>query len=198
MTVPTVTDEVLMQRVAERDSNALAALYDRYARTVYTFAVHVAGQADAEEIVQDVFLRVWSRAGQFNAAHGTFSTWCMTITRHRLVDRARWFKRRQVIAATAIDALLAEPADPDMNVETQTEARLQGAAILNALSTLPKEQRAVLVLGYFGGLSQSGIASQLGVPIGTVKKRVRLGLTKLRALLTGTTCEDEHAGSRVP
>lgn len=183
---PEPTDEALVAAVTQRDETAFALLYDRYHRAVYTLAAHSLGTHEAEEVVQDVFMRLWDKASQFNGERSRFSVWLMAIARHRVVDLLqRRSQQQREIAVEEVDRLLAEASDMATTVEEETWLRERGAIVLNALQTLPPEQRRVLVLAYFGGLSQSTMAEQLGWPLGTVKKRVRLGLQKLRAALSG-------------
>lgn len=189
-----LNDTALVIRVARGDVAAFSLLYDRYARPVYTLAVHTLGSADAEEMVQEIFLRLWNRAGQFDSQKGAFSTWFMAIARHRILDELRRRGQQQrLVAVEHIDQLLFEPADPSVDLEASAWANQRGDALLAALKTLPEEQRRALVLAYFGGLSQSSISEQLGWPLGTVKKRTRLGLQKLRIFLVerGLTAETE-------
>ena len=176
------SNEALAARVARRDVAAFTQLYDRYAPAVYALAAHTLGRADAEEVVQAVFLRLWNKAGQFDAARGLFGAWFMTVARHCVLDELRRRgQQRRLLAIGEIEQLLAETSDPTVDVEEQAWLRERGEAMARALGTLPPEQRRVLVLAYFGGLSQGEIARQLDVPLGTVKKRIRLGLQKLRA-----------------
>ena len=180
------SDETLVARVVQRDVTAFAALYDRYAQPVYGLATHMLGRtADAEEIAQEVFMRLWNRADQFDAGRGAFKSWFMAIARYRILDELRHRNRREqrLIAAEDINQLLATASDPKADVEKEVGRNEESQRILRALQSLPNEQRRVLVLAYFGGLSQSSIAERLGWPLGTVKKRVRLGMQKLRAAL---------------
>jgi len=179
------TDAALVGRLADGDVVALETLYDRYARDVYAIAAHSLGRGAADEVVQDVFVRIWKRATQFDARRGSGRTWIMAIARHRIVDEIRRRNRRQA-AVDAIDDLLAGAADPDVDVEEEAWAREQRGEILRAVRALPADQRRVIVLAYFGGLTQSEIAEELGWPLGTVKKRTRLALQKLRASLADT------------
>lgn len=179
-----ISDETLVARIVQRDVPAFSLMYDRYAPTVYTLAAHMLGPAEAEEVVQEVFLRLWHKADQFDATRGSFGAWFMTITRHRIFDEVRRRTQQQrLVAAEQVDHLLAEVADPSVDVEQEAWLREQGSAVLQALQSLPDEQRQVLVLAYFGGLSQSAIARHLDCPLGTVKKRIRLGMHKLRLQL---------------
>ena len=189
-------DEALAALVSRRDAAALAQLYDRHAPAVYALARHMLGPADAEEVVQEVFLVLWRKAGQFDPARSTFGAWFMAIARHRVLDelRRRGYRHR-VQAAEAVHAVLAAAADPAPSVEEAVWRRERGGAVLRALEGLPAEQRRVLVLGYFGGLSHAAMATHLGWPLGTVKKRVRLGMQKLRAALAGYAPDEADAAA---
>lgn len=178
-------DHELVARVVARDVAAFTALYDRYAQAVYALAAHLIGPAEAEEIVQHVFLRLWERADQFDPARGPFHGWFMAIARHHILDRGRaQGQARRVQAVVEID-LLFDRADPTSNVEELVGQREASEVVSQALAQLPAEQRRVLLLAYVGGLSHSAIAARIDAPLGTVKKRIRLGLTKLRRLLRG-------------
>ncbi|MBI3973816.1 MAG: sigma-70 family RNA polymerase sigma factor [Chloroflexi bacterium] len=181
---PQPSDEALAARVAARDAAALAALYDRYARPVYSMAAYSLGTADAEEVVQDVFLSLWNKAGQFDPARSSFGAWFMAIARHRVLDelRRRGYQQRLLAGETA-DRLLATTVDESADVAEEAWQRQRGEAVAQALRDLPDEQRRVLMLAYFAGLSHSAMAHHLGWPLGTVKKRIRLGLQKLRRAL---------------
>lgn len=181
---PEPSDEALVARVAHGDLTAFSLLYDRYDRPVYAMAAHLLGSAEAEEVVQETFLRLWRSAAQFNETRGRFAPWLLAIARHEVLARLRRRTREQHLArAEDIDRLIATAPDHAIDVEEQVWRRERGDLILQALNELPPEQRRVLVLAYFGELSQSTIAASLGWPLGTVKKRVRLGLQKLRQAL---------------
>jgi RNA polymerase sigma-70 factor, ECF subfamily len=177
------TDSTLAERVSRGDVAAFETLYDRYAREVFVLAAHVLGRNDADEVVQDVFLKLWQRAGQFDPARGSFTAWLMTIARHRVFDQLK-DRRSAVAVAVAIDGLLENVPDPELEPDELVSLAERRATMLAAVRELPAEQRRALVLAYFGGLSQSAISELLGVPLGTVKKRLRLGLAKLRASLS--------------
>jgi RNA polymerase sigma-70 factor (ECF subfamily) len=174
-----LNDEHLVARVQARDVAAFTLLYDRYAPAVYAMAAHLLNPVDAEEIVQEVFLRLWQRAEQFDAGRGSFRSWFMTIARHQILDQLKRCSQEQ--------RLLAENyIDIEGQVTEMLWQQQQHQGLLQALHQLPAEQRRALVLAYFGGLSQSMIAQELGWPLGTVKKRIRLGIQKLRnALIPG-------------
>jgi len=178
------SDEELAAAVARGDVDAFAALYDRYAARVYAWSAHLVGPSNAEDVVQEVFLRLWDKAGQFDPARGRFVTWFMAIARHHLIGVAK--KRsaqRRMAAAAEIEELLSRVVDERADTERDAIERDLGDSVVRALTDIPPEQRRVLVLAYFGGLSQSEIARLLAEPLGTVKKRTRLGLQKLRLAL---------------
>src|SRR5687767_9503901 len=112
MQEPGPTDEVLVYRVVQRDVDAFAALYDRYARVVYTLAAHMLGISEAEEIVQDVFLRLWTKASQFDPNKGAFDSWLFAIARHRVLDELqRRSQQQRLVEAEKIEYLLATSTD---------------------------------------------------------------------------------------
>lgn len=174
-----LSDEALIERVCRRDVSAFSQLYDRYARPVHVLAVAALGRGEAEEIVQEVFLRLWHKAPQYRPERGPFGAWFMTIARHHVWDVLRRLQREPSLAAEVIDQLLTQSAGAE-TVEDEAWSHEIGQAMRRALQALPTEQRRALVLSYFGGLSQTSIARQLGWPLGTVKKRMRLGMQKLR------------------
>jgi RNA polymerase sigma-70 factor (ECF subfamily) len=176
------TADALVGRLARGDLGALSALYDRYARDIYAVAAHALGRGPAEEVVQDVFVRVWQRASQFEAARGSGAAWIMAIARHRIVDELRRRGRRREVLDT-IDDLLERPVDHGLVVHEETPEDGRRREVLDAVRQLPEEQRHVILLAYFGGLTQAEIARELECPLGTVKKRTRLALQKLRASL---------------
>jgi RNA polymerase sigma-70 factor (ECF subfamily) len=181
------SDEFLAERVAARDTSAFSGLYDRFAQRIYAWSAHVLGSDRAEDAVQEIFMILWNKAGQFDHRRGPFSVWFMAVTRHHLSHELRRAGLRQrFFAAQEIDAVLARLPDDDPEPADLAGDRESAARTLNALRRLPPEQRLVLVLAYFGGLSQSEMAGRLSLPLGTVKKRIRLGLQKLRAELAPT------------
>lgn len=192
------TDEALAARVARRDVAAFALLYDRYARPVYAMAAHLLGIAEAEEVVQEAFLRLWHRAEQYDPGRGPFAPWFMAIARHYVRGELRRRGRDPVAAVANVEAVLARAVDPSPDLDQAIWEAARGGAIHRALGALPEEQRQVLLLAYFGGMSQSAIAQTLGWPLGTVKKRTRLAMQKLRGTLRGETETTARGGeSRV-
>jgi len=179
-------DEVLMQRLADRDLQAFRTLYGRYANLAYSTAVRVVRDPQiAEDMVQEIFVRIWRKPDSYTASRGRFATWLTSVTRNRAVDEIRSRNRRYRHETSSPEEQEREfpgpeTDDPALTAELADQRRL----ILAALSGLPDEQRRTIELAYFGGLTQQEIAERTGQPLGTVKTRIRLGMQKLRAALT--------------
>jgi RNA polymerase sigma-70 factor (ECF subfamily) len=185
-------DATLVGRISRGDVSAFETLYDRYAREVFVLAAHALGPNDAEEVVQDVFLKLWQRAGQFDPTRGSFAAWFMTVARHRVFDELKR-RRNSTAVAEAVGDLLEEAPDPGPDLDERAWLAERSQIVLAAVKELPEAQRRVLVLAYFAGLSQSAIAESLGAPLGTVKKRLRLAVDKLRvSLLEPPPVEDRE------
>ncbi len=177
-----LTDEALLQLVIRRSERALGALYDRYGRVSYAIALRVTGDRQtAEEVVQDVFQQIWQTASGFRAESGAAGTWLMSIARHRAIDATRSKRER----ARTRESMLEESRIDERRdgPEAEVVRRSTGEDIRSALATLPPAQRQAIDMAYFGGLSRPEIAQALGEPVGTIKARLRLGLTKLRDAL---------------
>ncbi len=180
-------DNTLVQRVAQGDDQALAMLYDRYAATVLGIALKILHQREvAEEVAQESFWRVWQRAHTFDGTRGNFAPWLFGITRNLSIDELR---RRAVRPQPVYDdperPWMADLPDETIDVEAAVWLNEQRAAVRLAMRDLSPEQREALELAYFSGLTQREIADKLGNPLGTIKTRVRLGLLKLRDVLSG-------------
>lgn len=187
------SNELLAARIAARDMDAFSLVYDRFSQQVYAMAGHMLGVPEAEEAAQEVFMRLWHKASQYDAARGPFSHWFLSIARNLMLDKLRARgERARMVSTEEIDVLLAETPDPKVDVVEQVWQNQRGDALAHALGRIPPEQRRVIVLAYFGGMSQSEIAMQLQVPLGTVKKRIRLGLQKLRAALSPRALLEHH------
>ncbi len=189
MNYSTYDDYSLIHLVALAEEKALGALYDRYGKLVYSIALNSVGDAGlAEEITQDVFLRIWEKASTYQPEHGKVLTWITSITRHRAIDMLR---RRSARPETVQPgwAVEEEGADdpPEMaapeNVEDLVDLAQQQQRVRKALAQLPQDQQKALAMAFFQGYSHSELALALGEPLGTVKTRIRLGMQKLRALL---------------
>ncbi len=173
----TAEDATLMRKVAGGDRKAFLALYDRYAAKVHGLALRVLGDPmTAEEVTQDAFVRLWTRAETFNPDRGRLSSWLLTITRRICIDRIRLESRRPLTLNHSNPGHAPENI-PDPASQTE-EARW--ATLRFALSRLPEEQRSVIELAFYHGMSHSQIAEYQATPLGTVKTRIRLGMEKLR------------------
>lgn len=163
-----------MEKVVAGDQTALMAVYDRYSHLVYNLCLHVLGNQQAsEDISQEVFLRIWRQAKAFNPNRGTLAGWITVMARHLAIDSLRKTQRELRAAESLVPANEATRA---ALIEDVRGVRL-------ILEELPAEQREVLDLAYFGGLSHSEIALSTGLPLGTVKSRIRLALQNLRLRL---------------
>ncbi len=182
-------DESLIRLITKSQTEALGELYDRYNRLVFGMARNaVSDQALAEEITQDVFMRVWNKANTYQAEQGKVVNWIAGITRNRAIDVFRHHRSVQDGNSLSLEDLpFFDPPD-SLNVESEIESKLKKQRIQQALFLLPKEQRDALALAYFRGYTHEEAAVVLGQPLGTVKTRIRLGMQKLRELL-----EDEES-----
>lgn len=175
------SDRDLVQRLWAGDTTALAILYDRYSSMVYTLALRMlANPAEAEDLTQEVFVNFWQRR-QYNAERGSIGSYLTTYTRSRAIDRLRISSGRATILQRFQRITAASSRSPSP-FEHATLAE-QHQHLRTALDQIPPTEREVLEIAYFQGLSQSEIAAQLGIPLGTVKSRCRQGLLRLRDLL---------------
>jgi len=188
MTAQALSDETcILQRIAERDQTALSLLYDRYARIVYTLAYRVLNSAEeSEEIVLDVFSQVWRSAASYDSKRGRVDAWLFMLTRSRALDRLRSHARFHKAIAASEDALMMHSHTDSPEEDALIQER--NSYIMSCIRELPVEQRLVLDLAYFSGLSHSEIAAKTGISLGTVKTRIRLGLKKLREAIGDEWC----------
>jgi RNA polymerase sigma-70 factor (ECF subfamily) len=182
MKSPAHDDQELMRHIAGGDQRALAQLYDRYGRLVYSLALGmVRDEATAEEIAQDAFTRVWARAGTYLPEQGRPLTWLMRIARNRAIDelRSRASRPQGHSVPWLEDGLPGQSADPAEEVELDQRRR----RVASAIAALPAEQRRILALAFFQAYTHREIAGILKEPLGTVKTRLRSAMKRLRALL---------------
>jgi RNA polymerase sigma-70 factor (ECF subfamily) len=176
-------DVALIRRMCDADETALGALYDRWSRSLYSLVFHLLMDADeAEDVVEETFWQAWRKASSYEPARGAVSTWLLTIGRRRALDRLRARSRRREESSNR-ERELADVAAPNADPLESVEGAERRTRVHSALGQLPEEQREVLELGYFAGLSQSEIAERTGQPLGTVKTRMRLAMQKLRGSL---------------
>jgi RNA polymerase sigma-70 factor (ECF subfamily) len=176
-------DEDLMLLVGEKDPEAFEVFYDRHGGAAYSLAYRIVGdRAGAEDVTQDAFLSIWRSGARYDRARGSVRSWTLGIVRNRAIDALR----RQAGRAPKLDlddeAALEQRASADLTDE-QALQRESARQLRGALRDLPSEQSKVIELAYFGGFSHSEIAEMLGMPLGTVKGRMRLGIEKIRTQL---------------
>lgn len=181
-------ERALIHRVALRDDAALEALYTRYCATVYSAALSILRtQAEAEEVVQETFIHIWTRARDYTSARGSLAAWVVMLARSRAIDRLRAQAQRERMASVQREGVaLAEPPATPLELTQQAHVRLQ---VASGLAALPPEQRAALELAFHEGLSHSEISLRTGDPLGTVKTRIRRGLDRLARSLEASERE---------
>jgi RNA polymerase sigma-70 factor (ECF subfamily) len=178
------SDQAALDRVAAGDPSGLAALYDRYSRLLYSLALRILRDAaDAEDVVQEVFLQAWRQASRYDPSRGAVAAWLLTQARSRAIDRLRARRARPAPDDDAVPA--REIADPGPAVDWQVMSSEQIKRVRAAIDDLPVLQRVAIELAYYEGCTQTEIAERLEQPLGTVKTRIRLALAKLREALAG-------------
>lgn len=186
-------DSELMDRLCGRDLAAFEALYDRYGDLVYSVALRVVGDTYvAEDVTQDVFIRVWRKPQRFDEQRGKFVTWLLSVARNRSIDERRSQSRRmrhEALPPTTDEEDVLPSNDERDDPGLATVLSDDRAAVREALEVLPHEQKLAIHLAYFGGLTQQEIANKLGQPLGTVKTRIRLGMQKMRGALATRRAE---------
>lgn len=179
-------DPELIAAIREGDESAFRGLFRRYAPTAQALAHRIVRQSSlAEEIVQEVFLAVWRNPTAHDPARGSVKSWLMGMVHHRSVDVVRREEAQRRRAEQAIPDAVDLTDDPGITVPEEIGLPEERKVVRHALEDLPADQRQVLELMYFGGLSQRRIAEELSLPLGTVKSRSLLGMRRLRSALTG-------------
>lgn len=181
-------DAELMEALGQGEIQALERLYDRYSALVFSVSLRVLHDAQlAEDVVQEVFLRLWRQPASFDPGRGRFISWLMSVTRNRALDELRRVSRRnrsedqEEDESNPLDGVAS--ADRMDDPALGAELREQREAVRAAMTRLPPEQRRAIELAYFSGLTQAEISDVTGDPLGTVKTRIRLGMRKLRDAL---------------
>lgn len=175
--------KTLLRRISEQDQTAMAEFYDQVAGILYSVAIRIVGDADdAQEIVQEVFVQIWSKAGNFDPTRGTAIHWALGITRNRSIDRLRSRQRHSRL----VEKMTAETDVSGVVPGGQGSHHLSGPeleSVRGAVASLPQEQGAAIEMAFFSGLSHVEISESLGEALGTVKARIRRGMMKLREQL---------------
>jgi RNA polymerase sigma-70 factor (ECF subfamily) len=176
-------DADAMRRMAAGDGGALAELYDRHGRSMFSLAVRIlSDQSDAEEIVQDVFAQAWRQAARYDTTRAAVVAWLLMMTRSRAIDRLRARRGQPPLQGDA-PAAWREVADVTTPVDVALLTADQIARVRSELASLPDAQRAAIELAFHEGLTHMEVAERLEQPLGTIKTRIRLGLLRLRAAL---------------
>lgn len=183
-----MTDYELYERVRQKDKQALETLYDRYERILYAFLMQLTQDRDlAEEAMQEVFIKLWRGVGVYDETKGQFRSWLFTMGRNVAIDLIR--RRKPDLQ---LDESYAETIpSTERSVESEVEWQEERTQIETAMAELPAEQQQVVRLMYFQGLSQQKIADACGIPLGTVKGRIRLALKQLRRRLSPDLIDKE-------
>ena len=185
------SDVELVTSVAHGDARALEELYARYSHPVFSMAYSLLRDyAAAEDVAQEVFVALWTRAGRFDPERGVFRHWFLHMAHNRVIDELRTRKRVSLHSADKA------PEDPELRLQSvgntadQAITAVMFGSASEALKSLPEEQRVAVVMAYLQGATQQEIATRTGVPLGTVKTRLRLGLIKLRNQLAQPASEE--------
>ena len=185
-----LSDEDLMSLVQhDDDAEAFGQIYDRHAPQAFSLARYICGSRAAEDVTQEAFYSVWKARGQFDPKRASVRTWIFSRVRYRAIDWLRRERPKERRGVTLADSI---PLEATERTEGEVVRRDEGNRVRMALSALPPDQRQVIVLAYFEGMSQSEIARGLELPVGTVKGRTRLGLEKLRQGISN------HSGNGAP
>lgn len=178
-------DQMLLQRIAQRDQSALEQLYDRYSRLLLGVIMHVVhAKPEAEDVLQEAFLQIWNRAGTFDSRLGPPFAWLIRVARNKAIDHVRSRRHREKMSESALEsAATVATSDPGSNPMAFAHLREISSTLFDALSRLPIEQRKLIDLAYFGGYTQSELSEELAIPLGTVKTRMRQGMLALQQQL---------------
>jgi RNA polymerase sigma-70 factor (ECF subfamily) len=178
------SDADVIRRIRAGDRAAFLEVYDRYAPLLLSVAARVLGdRREAEDVLQDVFTQIWHKSSGYDAELGSLSSWAVTLTRNKAIDRIRAStRRRRLMEEIAISAETAADA-PMPSANELLHGRERAQHIRAALADLSADQRQVIELAFFAGLSRSEIAARLGQPLGTIKARIRRGMLRLREQL---------------
>ncbi|MBP1999397.1 RNA polymerase sigma-70 factor (ECF subfamily) [Paenibacillus shirakamiensis] len=175
-----IDDKLLMRRIADKDAQALEQLYDRYERVVYSFAFRIVNDAmAAEEVVQELFMRIWNHAERYDDVQGKLSTWMFSITRNIGIDLLRK-KSSRMQAASVENEVLVAVADTSKGTAEIVEGNWEGKRVKEAVDGLTAEQKTVIESIYFQGLTQQEVSDRYQIPLGTVKSRIRLAMKQLQ------------------
>ena len=175
-----LADEELMPLIGDKDPEAFEVFYDRHGGAAYSLAYRIVGErGGAEDVTQEAFISIWRSGARFDRTRGSVRSWMLSVVRNRAIDALRSRAGKAPKLALDDDAILAQRSSEELTEEVAIRHETAGE-VRGVLGELPGEQSKVIELAYFGGFSQSEISRMLGVPLGTVKGRMRLGLEKIR------------------
>lgn len=178
------SDQELISFIVQQKKEALEAIYDRFSGAIFSLASHMLRDPGAaEEVTQDAFLKVWRRASSYRSDRGKVAAWLFSIAHHRVIDEVRRRKRREQTHVYQDVELIDQPADDSSDPARYAMLQMKRGELKEALFVLRPEQREIVLLAYYGGLTHSEIANRLQQPLGTVKTRMRLALKKLRVVM---------------
>jgi RNA polymerase sigma-70 factor (ECF subfamily) len=181
--VPGVIDQHIFERIVARDATAVAELYDQYGSVLYGVILRILGRRpDADEVLQEVFIRVWTRAEMYDETCGVPGAWLIRLARNRAIDRLRARRVRgelDVPGASATD-IGSAPDAAASTPELLAEAAERRAVLRDALGSLPEEQRTLIEAAFFEGYTHRELAERFALPLGTVKTRIRTGMMTMR------------------
>jgi RNA polymerase sigma-70 factor, ECF subfamily len=174
-------DATLLDRIAKGDQQAFSQLYDHSSTLLFTLSVRIMGNhEEAAELLQEVYWEIWRKVSRYDIGRGTPVAWLVTLTKSRAIDRLRARATRGYRTTNSLDGGTPEVADPGPSpFETQADQDLR-IAVGSAVAGLPQAQQLAIELAYYEGLSHTEIAARLNQPLGTVKTRIKLGMSKLR------------------
>jgi RNA polymerase sigma-70 factor (ECF subfamily) len=178
-----LADEELMPLIGEKNPDAFEVFYDRHGGVAYSLAYRIVGEkAAAEDVTQEAFISIWRSGARFDRARGSVRSWTLSIVRNRAIDMLR-SRAGKAPKLTFDDEAVLEQRPAEELTEEEAMQHETARELRGAVGALPGEQAKVIELAYFGGFSQSEIAAMLGVPLGTVKGRMRMGMEKIRGEL---------------
>jgi RNA polymerase sigma-70 factor (ECF subfamily) len=178
-------DAELLRRIGGGDRSAFSEFYDLYSSLLFSIAVKILNDhKEAEDVLQEVFVQIWEKAGTFNAQLGKSSSWAITLLRNKAIDRIRAAKRRSRLVEDAATSGVLE-GDDTPTANESVHGREKAELVRSAMAGLPAEQRHAIEMAFFSGLTQNEISDNLREPLGTIKARIRRGMLKLRDKLEG-------------
>lgn len=176
----TVADAELYQRIKDKDKQAMEILYDRYEKILYSFVYKLTEDREAaEEVIQEVFIKLWRGVANYHSDRGKFSSWLFTLARNQAIDLIRKKKTNRLVNMEAIEPIVSPESTADEMIEWNEEKK----EVRKAIRRLSEEQREIIQFVYFQGYTQQKIADKYKIPLGTVKSRVRLALRNLKLFL---------------